>query len=136
MNQIMTKIWQRIKVTLIILLLVGVGVSLFFIFGNFSEGSRAGTVVKFSKKGVLTKTYEGELNMGMVITENAAANYGSNIFDFSVPTGNKEVIETLEKVMLTGNRIKLNYYEKYVTFPWVGDTKYHVYKVEVLENRD
>ena len=136
MNPIMTKVWQKVKITLIVLLLLGFGVILFFTFGNFSEGSRAGTIIKFSKKGMLLKTYEGELNLGMVIIENAAANYGSNMFYFSVPGGNKDVVETLDRVMLTGNRIKLYYYQKYVTFPWVGESKYHIYKVDVLEKKN
>lgn len=136
MNQTMTKIWQKVKITLIILLVIGIGVVLFFTFGSFSEGSRAGTIVKFSHKGMLLKSYEGELNMGLVISENAAANFGSNIFYFSVPGGNNDVVEILDRVMLTGNRIKLYYREKYITFPWVGDTKYHIYKVDVLENKN
>lgn len=31
---------------------------------TYSEGTRAGQLIKFSEKGVVFKTYEGELNMG------------------------------------------------------------------------
>ncbi|MDX2189223.1 MAG: 6-phosphogluconate dehydrogenase [Bacteroidota bacterium] len=129
----MQNFWKRTKIVLLILFLIGIAVLSYFVFGSFSEGSRAGTIIKFSKKGVIFKTYEGELNMGMFITDNAAANYGSNIFNFSVPSDNKAVIETIEKVILTGSRVKLYYQEKYVSFLWVGDTKYHIYKIDVLE---
>ena len=36
----------------------------FFMFGSYSDGYRAGTVTKLSKKGFIIKTYEGELNTG------------------------------------------------------------------------
>ena len=129
----MQNFWKRTKIVLLVIFLIGMIVLSYFMVGSFSEGSRAGTIVKFSKKGVVFKTYEGELNMGMFITDNAAANYGSNIFNFSVPSGNKEVVETIEKVILTGSRVKLYYQEKYVSFLWVGESKYHIYKIDVLE---
>ena len=51
--------------------LAGAGIALlvvlfvcFALFANYSAGIRAGVPVKFSKKGVLFKTYEGELNVG------------------------------------------------------------------------
>lgn len=129
----MQNFWKRTKIVLLVIFLIGMIVLSYFMVGSFSEGSRAGTIVKFSKKGVVFKTYEGELNMGMFITDNAAANYGSNIFNFSVPSGNKEVVETIEKVILTGSRVKMYYQEKYVSFLWVGESKYHIYKIDVLE---
>jgi hypothetical protein len=130
----MGKFFRGLKIGLAIIFILGLGVLAFLVFGNYSEGYRSGTIVKFSKKGFLMKTYEGELNIGMIIIENAAANYGSNIFIFSVPSSQKKVIEKIEDVMLTGNRVKLFYKQKYITFPWDGDEKYHIYDIEVLEN--
>jgi hypothetical protein len=134
MKQFFFNIIRKMKVFLLILLLILIGITLFLILGSYSDGSRAGTIIKFSNKGVVFKTYEGELNLGMVIIENAAANYGSNIFYFTVPSGSNSVLKTIDSVMLTGNRVKLFYKEKYIKFPWVGDSKYLIYKVEVLKN--
>lgn len=36
----------------------------FVIYVNFSEGKRAGELIKMSRKGVIFKTYEGQLNTG------------------------------------------------------------------------
>ena len=129
----MNTFWKKLRIVLLIIFLAIVAVGSYFLFGTFSDGYRSGTIIKFSHKGVLFKTYEGELNMGMIIGDNAAANYGANIFTFSVPSGNTEVIKKIEDAMLTGHRSKLFYKEKYFTFPWVGDTKYHIYNVDIYE---
>lgn len=48
---------------------------------NFSEGERSGSVVKFSKKGFIFKTYEGEL---ATLARGAQATMLANTFTFSV----------------------------------------------------
>ena len=55
-------------------LLTFVGIALvailsFVAYANFtfSEGSRNGTVIKLSSKGMMFKTYEGQLNVGAYI---------------------------------------------------------------------
>ncbi len=73
------------KVIIIISLIIVVITGLFFLIANYtySEGNRAGVVVKFSKKGYLLKTYEGELNMGgMGNLPNTAQQ--NMLWDFSV----------------------------------------------------
>lgn len=101
----------------------------YFYFGTYSEGIRSGVVIKGSKKGILFKTYEGQLNL---LTFGASKNQNmvAETFDFSVPTRETEVIKTLEEVSLSGERVSLHYVEKFVTFPWRGDTKYLIVRVE------
>ncbi len=82
---------------------------------TFSEGTRSGELIKFSKKGVVFKTHEGEISQGIS---------GAQIFMFSVEDGQKEVIQKL--VDLQGKYVKLTYKERYATFPWLGDTKYFI----------
>lgn len=86
---------------------------------TFSEGTRSGELIKFSKKGVFFKTYEGEISQGIS---------GAQIFQFSVEDGEKEVVQKLEDYQ--GKYVKLTYKERYATFPWLGDTKYFISKVE------
>ena len=67
-----------------ILLFVVVTVGAYFYFNyTYSEGSRAGMLVKFSEKGYIFKTYEGDLNLGGInpLPGNTIAN---NIWKFSV----------------------------------------------------
>ena len=47
------------------ILLVITGVFCFFYYAHYSEGVRAGELVKFSHKGVMIKTWEGEISQGI-----------------------------------------------------------------------
>ena len=58
-----------------------IALCLFYSLANYSEGARTGYVVKISKKGVIFKTNEGELNFGF--PGSAQRRYGeSNIWNF------------------------------------------------------
>lgn len=120
---------------LVLVLLIIAAVAAYFVFGSYSEGFRAGTVIKLSKKGVAFKTYEGQLNLGLVLSEGdagIAATEISNIWDFSVVASDTAVLRQLEEVMLNGHRAKLHYAEKYMKLPWRGETRYLVNEVESL----
>ena len=90
---------------------------------NFSEGDRVGKVVKVSKKGVMFKTWEGELNFGD----------NKELWEFSIKKSQEQVRVNIEESVENNKRVRLHYKEKYITFPWRGDTKYLVYKVEILD---
>ena len=90
----------------------------FIYYATYSEGVRSGHLIKFSHKGVAFKTWEGELSQGLS---------GSQIFSFSVLDKDKDVIEDLKN--MEGQYVKLNYIERYKTFPWWGDTKYYIIEV-------
>ncbi len=94
----------------------------FIYFITFSEGYRAGELVKISKRGLLFKTWEGRLSQGVSDEQQ---------FNFSVKKSDKKVIEKLKN--LQGKRVKLTYIERFGTFYWLGDTKYYV--TEVVEVR-
>ena len=98
---------------------------------TYSEGNRAGRLIKFSKQGFLFKTFEGEMNLGGVT--NAANNsmMMNYMWDFSVV--DQAVADRL--LMLEGREISVHYKEKMAKLPWRGDTKYIVDKVvEVRDN--
>lgn len=118
-----------VKRILLAIILIGFGVMAYFYFGTYSEGVRSGVVVKVSKKGFLFKTYEGQLNL-LTFGASRSTNMVAETFDFSVPTHETDVIKVLEEVSLSGERVSLHYVEKFVTFPWRGDTKYLIIKVE------
>lgn len=120
-----------------ILLGILVLVILFFSFFHYSEGNRAGTVIKISKKGVLLKTWEGELNLGMVITDNGGAAVGAqnNIWNFSAED-EEELVNKLIEANKTGKRVQLKYKELYFKLPWKGETDYIVTDVEMTGYTD
>lgn len=106
-----------LKTFIVILLLLGAYFA-FVYYVPYSEGVRAGELVKFSKKGVVFKTWEGEISQG--VSE-------AQIFKFSVEKGEKQVIDDLNR--LQGRFVSLSYCERYKSFFWLGDTKYFITKV-------
>ncbi len=92
-------------------------------FATYSEGVRSGELIKFSKKGVVFKTWEGEISQGIS---------GAQIFSFSVEDKNENVIQKLEEFQ--GRYVKLKYKERFATISWLGDTKYFVIDVEEDES--
>ncbi|MCU0353360.1 MAG: hypothetical protein MUD08_06410, partial [Cytophagales bacterium] len=54
----------------------------------------------------------------------------SALWDFTVASGETEVIKALEEANRNGHRVTLYYTEKFYRLPWRGDTKYFVNKVE------
>lgn len=117
----MKSILVKVGVGLLILILA---VFLFFYFANYSSGTRAGTVMKISKKGILFKTQEGMLDVGTI----------NDPWNFSVASNRKDVLDALNQVQKTGERVQLHYQEKFVQLFWRGDTKYFVVKVERMSD--
>jgi hypothetical protein len=91
---------------------------------TISEGSRSGTLFKISKKGVVFKTYEGQLHLA-----GSAMLTNQSTWDFSAKDAN--VYSELQKY--EGKNVKCYYKELVNTFPWQGDTDYLVYRVEQVQ---
>lgn len=119
---------------LLIFLVVIIGIFTFLYFGIYDEGVRAGNVVRVSKKGVIFKTYEGQLNLQSFGALKGSSPFAET-FDFSVEKNKPDVIRELEAVALTGERVNLHYVKRYNIFPWRGDTKYFIVSVERLGER-
>lgn len=107
---------RKIIFILISALILGIAAYFAFVYYvPFSEGYRSGELIKFSRKGVIAKTWEGEISQGIS---------GAQIFEFSVQDSEEDVIEQLIK--LQGKYVKVTYKERYGTFFWLGDTKYFI----------
>jgi len=120
-----------VKIIVATALVVGVIIFSVMYWGIYDEGVRAGNVLRLSKKGMLFKTYEGQLNL-QTFGALKGANPIMEAFDFSVEEEEEQVLKDLEAVALSGERVNLHYIKRYSTFPWRGDTKYFVTKVERL----
>jgi len=91
---------------------------------SYSEGERAGNLQKFSKKGWVCKTWEGELALYIV------GGMAPQIWHFSVR--DDAVAERLLKVV--GQNLRLEY-EEHVGVPTdcFGETGYYVTSFEVVD---
>lgn len=110
------------KVLFIFLLTIAVIAAAYYAvlyYVPYSEGTRTGELIKFSSKGVVVKTWEGEISQGIS---------GAQIFPFSVMDSKEKVIEQLQEYQ--GKYVKLTYVERFGTFFFWGDTKYFITKVE------
>lgn len=90
---------------------------------SYSEGERAGVVQKFSKKGWVCKTWEGELNM-VVLPGGLPEKFFFTVWDDAAAASiNRNV----------GKRVTLHYVEK-VGLPTTcfGETRHYVNKLSPL----
>lgn len=117
------KVKKYLKRLLLLFVIAFFGYFSFIYFIPYSEGDRSGELIKFSRKGVVFKTWEGEMSQGIS---------GAQIFSFSVGTKDKELVQKMEQ--LQGKYVKLDYVERYKAFAWWGDTKYFVTAVEETDS--
>jgi len=97
--------------------------TLFMLWWSYSEGERAGVLQKFSKRGWICKTYEGELAMYVV------GGVAPQIWNFSVR--DEAVVEHLHKAV--GQQVRLHYAEhRGLPTTCFGETDYFVERVEIV----
>jgi len=91
---------------------------------SYSEGERAGFVQKFSKRGWLCKTWEGELAM--------VSMPGTNPEKFYFTVRDDVIAEQINQAL--GKRVALRY-QQHMGIPTscFGETEYFVNAVKVLE---
>ena len=115
-----------------VLILALMGTFLFTFYYNYSSGYRAGKVMKFSKKGYVIKTWEGQLFLGG-IGGGEGGDMNSTYWNFSVYPGDKEIREEIQDALNKGYKVKMQYEQKLFTFSWRGDTEYFIVDVERVE---
>lgn len=96
-------------------------------FYTYSDGYRAGLLQKFSHKGNLIKTYEGEMILSSIkSTMNAPLN--SEKFFFSVTDGKlAQKIDTIQ-----GQMVIVHYQQKNGILFWHGESPYLVDSVKII----
>jgi hypothetical protein len=118
---------KRILYWSVFILLILAGVFVYWkYFFTYSEGYRAGMLQKFSHKGNIFKTYEGEMILSSVQSNKNVA-IASEKFYFSVARGN--VVTKLDSMQ--GDFVVVHYREKNGVLPWRGETCYIVDSVRV-----
>lgn len=99
---------------------------------NYSNGERIGVITRFSEKGLIWKSWEGNLN----ITQ-TGMNTSGEPFMFSVDNNNedKELVSKIDSAANKGWKVKVVYHEcmgKNITGSR-GETNYFIDRLEVLD---
>jgi hypothetical protein len=117
------------RVTLVLLSLLAAAIVSFFAYAwitltfSYSEGERAGFLQKFSKRGWICKTWEGEI----LLTSMPGAI--PDKFQFSV----RDNAIAQQLMAATGKRVVLGYSQhKGVPTECFGETEYYLDKVQVM----
>jgi len=114
----------RVLIGLLLIAALLVGYFWVALAWSYSTGERAGWVQKFSRKGWICKTWEGEMA--------TVSMPGSTTEKFFFTVWNDAVAEQINKV--TGRRVNLHYEQK-VGLPTscFGETRYFVTRVTLVE---
>lgn len=86
-----------------------------------SDGVRTGKVIKLSKKGIISKTSEGEMMLG---DGNA-----SKSWLFSIEKSNEKIYQDVQTALEKECVVKLYYNQVAWVWPWEADTDYFIKKV-------
>lgn len=120
-----------------LLAILAVGFAIYaaiILYYPYSEGTRSGILRKLSHKGMVFKTWEGELQMSAVMIPNPTDDNiaGGNTWLFSVK--DDATIKALQEAELTGKRLNVHYKEHLKMLFWRGDTRYFVDGVSVVQD--
>ena len=96
----------------------------------YSEGTRSGVVQKFSKKGMVWNTWEGEMNMGYS-TQTNEGQIRPVIWYFSCSS--PEAAKQIQDAEKTGKRVTLKYSQYWFRGYKYGATEYDVTGVEAAQ---
>jgi hypothetical protein len=95
-------------------------------FYTYSEGYRTGLLQKFSSKGTLFKTYEGEIILSSISSTQDVA-IASEKFYFTLK--NKDLVRQFD--MMQGQNVIVHYKQKNAPLFFRGDSEYLVDSVRV-----
>ncbi|MGQ0811096.1 MAG: hypothetical protein ACT4OO_07710 [Nitrospiraceae bacterium] len=117
--------WLAKTKVLLLLIILGAAAYLTVVFNwSYSDGERAGYLQKFSHKGWVCKTYEGELAMTTV------PGVAPILWTFSV--WDAAVAQKLTGQM--GKKVVLHYQEfRYIPTDCFGETDYYVDRVDIVD---
>jgi len=125
-NRVLFIVKKIIKWMLFLIVIIGGIIIYWKYFYTYSEGYRAGLLQKFSNKGAIFKTYEGELILSSVSSTTNVA-IASEKFLFSVI--NKSIVRKFDTIQ--GRMVIVHYKQKNKPVFWRGDSPYLVDSVKV-----
>ena len=125
-NFVATVLRPLLKWAVALVMLAVAGYLVFIFTWSYSDGDRVGYLQKFSRKGWLCKTYEGELAMTTV------PGVAPVIWTFSVQMWNDPIAGRINGLL--GKKVVLQYRElRYLPGTCFGETPYFVDGVKAAE---
>lgn len=106
---------KTIFISILVILLAVTGYVYWYYYNPYSDGYREGVLQKFSRKGNVFKTYEGEMIQLGFGQRGAAIN--SQYYYFSV--SDEQLADSLEHCL--GKIVKLHYTQYRRSLPWRGE---------------
>lgn len=106
---------KTIFIAIFVILLAVTGYVYWYYYNPYSDGYREGVLQKFSRKGNVFKTYEGEMIQLGFGQRGAAIN--SQYYFFSV--SDEQLADSLEHCL--GKIVKLHYTQYRRSLPWRGE---------------
>lgn len=99
---------------------------------NYSDGTRVGVVTKFSHKGWSYKTWEGEMNMGGMVSDGQGGSHVS-VWKFTVAEEDEENQKKIQDALKTQKQVIVQYSEWRVRPNCQTDSGYIVKSVEFVK---
>lgn len=95
--------------------------------GEYSDGVRIGTIQKFSYKGLVAKTWEGEMLLGGLKRKTSSTSDGgittsmvANVWNFTVE--DPAIIAKLKEAMDSGAQVQIKYRQEIIGSPFRTET--------------
>ena len=122
------KMIRKVLLLITVLIVIISGIFIYWkYFYTYSNGYRAGLLQKFSHKGNIIKTYEGEMILSSVVG-NMNVTIASEKFYFSVT--NHTLAKKLDTIQ--GQMVIVHYLQKNGVLFWHGDSSYLVDSVKPI----
>lgn len=103
---------------------------------HVADGFRDGQIQRFSSRGIMVKTWEGELALeGMRIrVDGGGGASGGNAWGFTVDDSRADIVAKIQNLS-PSQRVRVHYKQQLTSLPWNGESKYRVERVEILEGK-
>ena len=93
----------------------------------YSEGIRVGVIQKFSSKGLISKSWEGEMVQGGIRSKQKGTI--TNVWKFSVLK--PEVAKKVNDAIFDGGEVTVKYCQSFIKNPLVQNSSYEVVDIKV-----
>ena len=108
--------------------------------GDYSDGDRIGVIQKFSHKGFLVKTWEGDMLLGGIVSHDSSTvdsggnvhtsvTMGTNVWSFTVE--NPALVEQVQHYMNAGIPVRVTYHQELMASPFRTETAGNYFLVGV-----
>lgn len=93
---------------------------------GYSDGDRTGVITKFSNKGIMWKSWEGQLNLGGMV-KNSDDQMVPNVWEFTVT--DEAIVPQVQAAQAAGHPVTLHYTQWLLNPVWI-DSQYEITSVK------